>query len=243
MKHLNVNNYKWNDGHGAFASGIAAGGDIYKLRTHIATRKQRLAQQQYQLAQARIQKKEVTIRTKEKYQNKTTSEKEAYKMVTEELGYDPSFLKTGDLQDLPGTNLAPTLTSSPPFASISVSNCNYGQSRNEKCVEFVQVAEASCTPTPFYGSNSLEYKLGQRHNLMLLTALGFVAGAGLYLIVVRKIRTLDWYKKNFSNQSALDYYNERLNTLENDQKQMLETQNKMLETQKKILELLTKNKP
>jgi hypothetical protein len=242
MRHLNVNNYKWNDGHGAFASGVAAGGGIYKLGTNIATRKQRLAQQQYQLAQVRIQKKEVAIKAKERFQNNTLSKKEACKMITE-VGYNPSFLETGDLEDLPGMNLAPTLTSYPPFASISVSNCNYGQSRNAKCVEFVQVAEASCTPTAFYGSNSLEYKLGKTHNLMILTALGFVAGAGLYLIVVRKIRTLDWYKKNFSNQSALDYYNERLNTVENDQKQMLETQNKMLENQKKILELLTKNKP
>jgi hypothetical protein len=45
-------------------------------------------------------------------------------MLTD-LGYDPNFLMTGDLADLPSTNLAPISTSSPPFASISVSNCNY----------------------------------------------------------------------------------------------------------------------
>jgi hypothetical protein len=98
------------------------------------------------------------------------------------------------------------------------------------------MAEASCTPTPYYENNNLENKLGKTHNLMILSALGFVAGAGLYLMVVRKLRTLDWYKKNFSNQSLLEYYGERLNTLETNQKQILETQNK-------ILKLLTKNKP
>lgn len=56
MKHFNINNYNWNNGHGAFASGVAVEGGLYKLGTHIATatREQRLAQQQYQLAQARI---------------------------------------------------------------------------------------------------------------------------------------------------------------------------------------------
>lgn len=183
------------------------------------------------------------MRSKERLENKTISKKEACTTLTEILGCDPSFLQTNDLQDLPGTSFAPTLTSSPPFGSISISTSNYGQSRNDKCVEFMQVAEASSMPAPSYGNNSLEYKLGQRHNLIIFTVLGFFAGAGLYLIVVRKLRTLDWYKKNFSKQSALDYYDERLSRLENDQKQMLETQNIMLETQNQILKLLKKNNP
>lgn len=58
------------------------------------------------------------------------------------------------------------------------------------------MAEASCTPTPYYENTNLKNKLGKTHTLMLVSALGFVAGAGLYLLVVRKFRTLYWYKKN-----------------------------------------------
>jgi hypothetical protein len=54
MRHFNVNNYKWGPGHGMFASGLAAGGGMYKVGSHFATRKQRVTQQQIQLAQARI---------------------------------------------------------------------------------------------------------------------------------------------------------------------------------------------
>lgn len=52
------------------------------------------------------------------------------------------------------------------------------------------MAEASCTPTPYYENTSIKNKLGKTHTLMLVLALGFVAGAGLYLLVVRKLRTL-----------------------------------------------------
>lgn len=219
MQH--VSKFKWNDGYGALATGATTATGVYKVGEHLVTRKQRRLQRQ-------LQQEDRAIQTKKDYKANIISKNQASQRLNK-LGFQSNFLETGDLQPiLP-------VKKKFPFASISISdsNTNPGEFVYQKSTEYFQVAEVSAGS--YSENNSLELTSGQSRNLIGLSAVGFFAGFSLYLVVVKKLRNWDWYKRNFNqNQFMMEEYEKRLNVFENQQ-------TKILETNTKILELLQKN--
>lgn len=215
MQH--VSKFKSNDGYGALATGATTATGMYKVSRHLITRKQRELQR-------KIQREDKAIQAKKEYRTKMISENQA-KQRLEELGFQSHFLETGDLQPI-----LPVKKKS-PFATMSIPNYNSNRKQviYQKPTEYFQVAAISAGP--YLENDSLELTSGQSRNLICLSAVGFVVGFSLYLVVVKKLRNWDWYKKNFNqNELMMEQYEKRLNALENDQKQIVETQNKILES-------------
>lgn len=215
MQH--VSKFKWNDRYGALATGATTATGMYQVSRHLITRKQRELQR-------KIKREDKAIQAKKDYKTKMISENQA-KQRLEELGFQSHFLETGNLQPI-----LPVKKKS-SFASMAISNSNSNRKQVicQKPTEYFQVAAISAGP--YLENDSLELTAGQSRNLICLSAVGFVVGFSLYLVVVKKLRNWDWYKKNFNqNELMMEQYEKRLNALENDQKQILETQNKILES-------------
>lgn len=249
---INPKNLSWNDGWGAAGVSVVVASVGASGIRHAAN-------QPHRRKQIRWNKFDRAVTIKTAVDRKTISKKIGADMCVE-MGVDPQFLDNKAFQEVSSdTKSAPSDSNKSPMASISFSNSktkattHFGDdtkhdfsSRNsyewcdniqpQKPMEYAQVAEVAAPNS--YGSFT---SLAKPRNIIPIWGVLFIISTGLYLIVVSKIKNNDWYYKNFGYtvsrehwyQKNFDRSYEKIENLEENQKEILKNQNQILELLKK----------
>lgn len=108
-------------------------------------------------------------------------------------------------------------------------------SSTKRPIEQYIVAEAGPLTNP--QNSTLMENLAKPRNAAVICVVTFFASAGLYLLVIKKLRETTWFTKNFElnqwNMDKIEALEHKMNKLQQDQKEILINQAKILELLKK----------
>lgn len=263
FKNVNPNNLSWNDGWGAGGFSIVAASTVTSGIRNVAIRSDRRKEVRWQKLERAVFLKTAV--------NANTISKEVGAEMCLEIGVDPQFLDNKMFKEVP-SNIKSGLSDSnqPPIASISFSNnktMSYCKKKSstafsgeindnfnggnyfdcsdtiqyQKPVEYAQVAEVA-VPNSYPSSTSLVNSGAKQGNIIFIWGVVFIMSAGLYLIVLSKLKETNWYNKNFGyNESREDWFQKNFDRNYEKTEKLVESQKNILENQNQIIELLKKS--